>query len=304
MNSYLRIAEAVLLTARQPLSAQEILNRAYVEGLVPPQLHGKTQQKTLGARLSEDILTHRERSAFFRTRPGRFFLRCLMNDSSLPEEFRTPIVARRRQRDLRRGRLLSFNRSHLSQTEDTSRVGELISDLLGKQKFHYVKDLRSRGPEDVIVWSFVIVTRGVNVLAYRHGHYREDRDTFLNRRSIGFYTPVVDCDYDLFDDGSRGIMSSGMKAVLMDLDFPISGLREEDQENVGLTGFLLPQQLEDVCDILAVVRFECPAWFEPLNRRLAINDLTWMDMSRPVNHPDDFDPWSRRVLEWAHNAEM
>ena len=75
MNSYLQIAQAVLQKSRQPLSAREILDAAYRLQLVPEHLFGKTQYKTLQARLSEDLLRNRKRTIFARTGPGRFVLR-------------------------------------------------------------------------------------------------------------------------------------------------------------------------------------------------------------------------------------
>ena len=75
MNSYLQIAQSVLQKSRQPLSAREILDAAYRLQLVPEHLFGKTQYKTLQARLSEDLLRNRKRTIFARTGPGRFVLR-------------------------------------------------------------------------------------------------------------------------------------------------------------------------------------------------------------------------------------
>jgi hypothetical protein len=118
LDSYLNIAETVLGHARQPLSAREILKHAYTDRLVPSHLFGRTQYKTLGARLSEDILIRRERSAFFRANPGRFFLRRFLTDVSLPEKFRTPIVARRRERELQRGTSLGLRAADVPEAHD------------------------------------------------------------------------------------------------------------------------------------------------------------------------------------------
>jgi hypothetical protein len=74
-NLYLNIAENVLLKASRPLTPREILDFAFIDGLVPSHLHGHTQHKTLQARLSEDISHYLDQSRFFRTAPGRFFLR-------------------------------------------------------------------------------------------------------------------------------------------------------------------------------------------------------------------------------------
>lgn len=296
MDSYLSIAENVLRAARRPLGAREILETAYALGIVPSQLFGKTQQKTLGARLSEDILLRRDRSAFFRTEPGKFFLTEFLKDPSLPEKHRTPIVARRRERELQRGRFLAVRKGSLQAEDNGAEEGAVLA-ALGSQEFRYLDSINERGPDDLVVWSFVMVMRDDNVLTYRHGRYREGRDAFLQRRSIGFFTPVVDIDRDLFDRGDHGIVSSGVRAVVLDLDMPRTVSHDvEYQELAHLRSFFIHQESSAHSDLLAVVNFECPSWFEPLTRRLAINDMAWMSLSTPVNHLEDFDPWSQQVL--------
>jgi HB1, ASXL, restriction endonuclease HTH domain len=83
LDAYLQIAESILKIERRPLSARAILAAAYRHGLVPTHLHGNTQHKTLGARISEDIITLHDESLFFRTAPGRFFLREFLTDVAL-----------------------------------------------------------------------------------------------------------------------------------------------------------------------------------------------------------------------------
>ena len=63
-----------------------------------------------------------------------------------------------------------------------------------------------------------------------------------------------------------------------------------------LDSFVCTQEDQGTRNLLAVVYFDCH-WFEPLTRRLAINDLKWHDLSVPLNHLEDFDPWSQLVLE-------
>ncbi|MBY5707506.1 hypothetical protein HFO38_33255 [Rhizobium leguminosarum] len=69
--------------SRSAMSAREILEAAYRLQVVPQHLFGKTQSKTLHARLSEDILRNRNNSAFTRTAPGRFALRTMVPDSAV-----------------------------------------------------------------------------------------------------------------------------------------------------------------------------------------------------------------------------
>ncbi len=115
MDAYLDIAVTILRAERRPLSSHAILAEAHRAGLVPPTLYGKTQHKTLGARISEDILSHRDRSRFFRTAPGRYFLREFLEDPSIPKEHRRPFPARRRIRELVRGPALAI-------TEESARL--------------------------------------------------------------------------------------------------------------------------------------------------------------------------------------
>ncbi len=296
MDSYLSLAENVLRAARRPLGAREILESAYALGIVPPQLFGKTQQKTLGARLSEDVLVRRDRSAFFRTEPGKFFLTEFLDDPTVPESYRTPIVARRRERELQRGRFIAVNQNDLMGGEAEARREGALS-VLGRQEFRYLDSLSEKADGELILWSFVMVTRGDDVLTYRHGRYREGRDAFLQRRSIGFFTPVVDIDRDLFDRGDHGVVASGVRAVVLDLDLPRTVSHDaEYQQLARLTDFLVHHDEASSDSLLAIVRFDCPQWFEPLTRRLAINDMAWLSLRSPVNHLEDFDPWSQRVL--------
>jgi HB1, ASXL, restriction endonuclease HTH domain len=298
LDSYLNIAEAVLVRARRPLSPREILRQAYNDELVPSHLFGKTQHKTLGARLSEDILLRRDRSAFFRTNPGYFFLRKFLADASLPERYRTPIVARRRERELERGAALCFSPEDISDasaTDFTISV-KFVLKLLRSNRFNYAGG-KDRTPEEIIVWSFVVIVRNTKILTYRIGRYRDGRDSFTQKRSIGFFRPICETDRTLFDLKDHGIVSSGVRAASIDLDFPQNVMGEEEyRARSDLSCFLVHKSISGVTNLLALIRFECPDWFEPTKRRLAINDLQWLDLRTPINYIEDFDPWSQLAL--------
>ena len=152
MDSYLELAEIVLREERRPLTARALLKRAYKLQIIPANLYGKTQHKTLQARISEDILGRRDRSRFFRTAPGVFFLRDFLNDATIPPKFRSPIVARRRQRELPVKNALSLNSENLaslrlkqSQPEKSS-----IGTFLHNARCYYIDDSRTRRPEDAL----------------------------------------------------------------------------------------------------------------------------------------------------------
>lgn len=309
MSAYLVIAEEVLRRVRRPLTALQILRAAYEAGIAPPHLRGRTQGKTMGARLSEDILRCREESRFYRTAPGRFLLRELMDDPGIPEDLRRPLVARRRRRALVRDRALALRREMIS-GHSTALEMPVISSasvlhMLQRGDFHYTIGPKHRSEGDVLVWSFVLVVRSGYVLSYRQGSYREDRDTFMHRRTIGFYTPVVASDMSLFDQADHGIVSSGVRALAMDLDLLDRQLWTALTDGAELRSFVFTDSDNKVSgDLLAVVVFSCPEWLDPTTKRLAINDLEWLDLRLPHNHDDDFDPWSQAVLAASRDLAL
>jgi hypothetical protein len=289
LDAYLEIARQVLLAARRPLPPREILRQGLASGLVPASLFGKTQHKTLQARLSEDILLGRDRSAFFRTKPGHFFLREFLTDSTIPAEYRSPIIARRRRRELAYPDALALDRQTILELCSQSTIDPIdILSLLKERRYHYAASSRQRSQEDVVL-------RKNFVLTYRRGRYREDRDNFQQKRSVGFFSPVVHDDLTLFDQADHGIVSSGLRSLSFDLNLP----NQPELANSAKLRCFICASNDDPPNILGLVSFQSPEWFEPLTRRLAINDLSWHDINLATNHFEDFDPWSRLVLEQA-----
>lgn len=297
MDAYLAIAEAVLKVERRPLSSVAILAAAYRHSIVPPHLHGRTQHKTVGARISEDIVDRREKSVFFRTEPGKFFLREFLTDTTIPVEYRQPIATRRRVRELVRGPALVLCASDVRRLAPEGALIEpdRVLELFRNNGYRY-DDPKNLDGDSMLVWSFVSAWRKSEVLSYRLGRYREDRDPFLSRRSIGFSSLVYSDDHTLFNMRDFGIVDSGVNAMAIDLDMPEVPASKAKYCPGVLCSFIWTATSPGVCDLLAVINFQCPEWFEPVKRRLAINDLRWLDARQPPNNVDDFDPWSKVVL--------
>lgn len=304
MDAYLAIAEAVLKIERRPLSSVAILAAAYRHSIVPPHLHGRTQHKTVGARISEDIVDHREKSIFFRTEPGKFFLREFLTDTTIPVEYRQPIATRRRVRELVHGPALALSASDVRRLapEGAQIEPDKILTLLRNDGYRY-DDPKNLDKDSMLVWSFVSVRRKTEVLSYRLGRYREDRDSFLSRRSIGFSSLVYGDDHTLFNMRDFGIVDSGVNAMAMDLDVPEVPASKARYCPGVLSSFIWVATSPGVNDLLATIDFQCPEWFEPVKRRLAINDLRWLDARHPPNNVDDFDPWSKVVLLAVYSLE-
>lgn len=297
MDAYLAIAEKILRQARRPMGAREILRIAYPSGKVPAHLFGKTQHKTLGARLAEDILERGSRSLFYRNEPGRYFLTEFLGDESIPSKYRHRFIARRRRRQLAQPRPLALKKADLPSPDEAGRIPvEAILNLLVTGCYHYPLSTKTVSPDDVIIWSFVVVARGSRVLTYRHGEYREERDAFRNRRAIGFYAPVLEGDRTLFDLDDHGIVHRGLSTVSIDLGLTTQVDLVGAGSQIAMLESFVSLSEEGRDSLLSIIRYEAPEWFEPYARRLAINDLQWMDLATPRNNAEDFDPWSEAVL--------
>lgn len=126
----------------------------------------------------------------------------------------------------------------------------------------------------------------------------------MHKRSIGFTTLIHVDEHTLFNVGDMGIVEAGVRAVKIDLDIP-PALAEEKvtSDEAQLRKFLWVSDADGRSDLLAIIRYGCPQWFEPVKRRLALNDIEWIDV-HGVNNIEDYDPWSRCVIESCNRIEM
>lgn len=281
------------------MTAKSILKEAFKADLVPHKLHGQTQHKTLQARLSIDILNKRKESVFFRNAPGRFFLREFLDDTGIPPEFRKEVFARRRTRDLVRGPILVAERSKvesLFEGRETLAASEVRSQISYEDLFFYAQSAEKSIPK-FAVWVFSVVRRGKDILTFRCGSYRDYRDSFAQKKSIGFSAIVTENSRNLFNMNDFGISDCGMNAVSADLNLPDLGKSSSDEEfPYELSSFFLSRDRGVPC-LIAILEVEAPEWFEPVNPSLSINDLRWIRYDVAPNDMDDFDPWSKGVLE-------
>jgi hypothetical protein len=293
VDAYLELAEKVLRTIRRPMTAKAILEAAYRAAIVPHHLHGHTQEKTLQARLSEYILKFKEDGVFFRTEPGHFFLTEFQADPSIPDHYKDHFSARRRTRDLFRAPALAVSRRFIesrkiSVFDDWSKLLHAAKD---EDAVKYV-DASFSANEYVPVWAFSIVRRNRKLLSYRIGRYRDNRESFARRKTIGFPSMISYYDRTFFSRDDVGASECGMKAVLTDLDLSVNALRSANDQALPTISFALFVDYDP--SLLLVMDWRCPEWFEPTARRLSLNDLQWIDLF--PNDIDDFEPWSITTL--------
>ncbi|MEP5768629.1 HTH domain-containing protein [Nisaea sp.] len=297
MDSYLDIAKVVLRARRRPMGAKSILDAARKAEILPEHLHGRTQQKTLQARLSEDILRAREGSSFYRTEPGQFALKEFLTDPDFPSKWKVEFPARRRTRDLKRPDSLAIRYTMAASLENTTiSMSEFAERLNGSNS------ITTMHPEDMkkdgycAIWTFSVVRKRDQILAYRIGRYRDDRDTFANRRSIGFPGALAAEDASLFSTDRLGIQDCSVAVLQQDLDLSLATFERSVEQSPKIECVTALTDMDGQLDLVIVVTWESPEWFEPTTKRLSLNDPDWIHTRALPNDIDDFEPWSAHIL--------
>jgi hypothetical protein len=287
------------------MSARAILDVASKADVVPSHLYGKTQQKTLQARLSEDILNFRDTSVFFRTEPGQFFLTEFLEDPEIPEEWKQKFPARRRTRDLNRDNTLGVKKSFLENWgAKSSDFHDFFksAEIEGALSYLHPDDMPDRGY--CTTWTFSMVSRKDNVLAYRIGRYRDDRDAFANKRSIGFPGTLAIDDMSLFSTDHLGAQECSVSVLIQDLDLSASAFDGNSAKRPIIDRILIIETEASEHELVILLKWECPSWFEPTMRRLSLNEPQWLCTSTRHNDLEDFEPWSSHILaNWSDSKE-
>lgn len=300
-DAYLNIAERVLLTARRPLRPREVISQAHAAELLPWHLHGSRQDKTLHARMSEDIARNPEESRFFRTKPGIFFLRKFLKDPLIPESYKQTYFAPPRRKELRRDRILCFNQTSNMATANPPFINICIVDReLKYGRYSYLSfEEVTRRKESAAAHSFVMVFYEDKVLSYRCGKFAPSSDPLLGMRSIGLGGAVYASDRDLLFDSMFGIVGSGINQLGygIGLSRQLSERARYESHVRPYLGVVLPGLPTRPAILHIVMGYECPPEFLPSKGALSVNELRWIDPEKPANSLDDFDLTSRLLLE-------
>lgn len=228
-----------------------------------------------------------------------FFLTKHRNAPFLTEKQQQGIHARPRFRELNRQPVLSVTFGEVEVHCDEngfikkSHLQKILS--YASVKYSKLKEIKKNG--DYPVWAFVVVRKNDTILTYRHGRYRENRDGFLNQRTIGFKTLVNAKDKTFLDSEDFGLMTAGLVSTYADLGVPLKTVNVDQEKNKAEIEFLLAFNSEaDETELVCILTYDCPDWLEPFQRRLAINDLSWLKTSHAPNNLEDFDAWSQKIL--------
>lgn len=297
-DAYLNLAEQVLTDARRPLRPREIVEAAYLRGLSPQHLRGPRQDKTLHARLSEDIARGREASRFIRTGPGVFFLRSLTADSSIPSDYRHEYLAPPRKKELRKNRILTISsdvfaahNGHVAEVPLRLLMERLDDGLYGYKGYEEIGD-------DVAIHSFVVVKNENLILSYRSGRYRPSTDPIHDSRSVGLGGAVLESDPDMLYESMVGIISNGIDELGYGIGLPsrLAEIARYENRLQPHTAVLSPASKRHPAVIHVVLLYSLPSEFEPSKTALSINDLRWISALKLPNSLTGYDKTSQFLM--------
>ncbi len=309
VDAYLNVAERVLLERRQPLRPRDILREAYTRRLLPWQLHGARQDKTLHARLSEDIARNREESRFYRTGPGIFFLRSLRFDVDLPKQYSNEHLAIPRRKELKRDWVLALNCpiNDILRPDGTSISIGRIAEKLGSGHYGYFPYAALMTDERLVaINSFVIVHQGSCVLSFRTGKFFPTTDPIYGSRSIGLGGAVFSTDVDMLFDSFFGIVANGIGELGIGIGLPrrLAERARYNNEVKPWLGVVVPKSLQHPSVIHVVMGYKCPEEFVPTKAAMSVNDLRWVDATNPGNSLEDYDKTSQILFAGDHVRDI
>ena len=291
MNSYLQLAETVLRETNHALSAPEILEAAYRFQLVPEQLFGKTQHKTLQARLSEDLLHNCDCSVFARIAPGKFVLRSsLGTQGQSHEEFIAPL----RVSQLKKYDVICADREELrSIWKDYMSYVPLMSILAAFSKQVSLAEAEKSLHHVHLRLLVSIKSRG-RVLTVNS----QSDPNYGNGRSFGFLGYIKSFDIDLFSRDNLGLNEASFRTLKEQAGLP----REVAEQlkiaiNIDSINCLrLSNSSEFQNSVVVLTSFECDQPDEIVSHIPTRRKPKWVRLPNEVNNIETLEPVSREIL--------
>ncbi len=308
-DAYLAMAVRVLREARRPMTPAQILDHARAQRLVPPWLSGRTQDKTLQARLSEDILHSGNGSRFFRIAPGLYFLRDFIGSEDIPPAWHREYYARRRSKQLKSESVLVISRQHIDHLnlEGFTHSFQPVLDAYRSQFAYYMPRKVAESTHSVKqLVTYVLVTHGVSILCYRRGRFSNAAVSLVGSQSIGFGGHISERDLDLLGPDEIGMHRNACRELTEELR--IEGLVADQAitlRRLGVVGAInSDRSAEGTKHIAVVMKYQCKSKAEPVKGELSINGLRWMDLREKVNDIGVFELWSQYILKSIYDGVL
>ncbi len=218
-SEFLVVAQQILQAEGRPMKAREIVDLARERGLFSDKRAGKTPHQTMKSKLSVHVRTLGNNSVFVRTDAGTFALR-----AQVPQEkiYDAPRLAPTRSRE----RVLVFPSLWLEAKSKRfqgirSSWKSLYAQLLSSGVLTYLNRRDAEMTEDFKqVITYVLVTRGSQLLSFRRGNYSRAEEMLKGRNCVGFGGHVAELDSSLFEGRDHGISRCAIRELNEELVLP------------------------------------------------------------------------------------
>ncbi len=299
MSEFLRVAREILELEQKPMRAMEIVSAAIKHGLFSDKRAGKTPYQTMKSKLSVYIRRRGDASEFVRTEAGKFYLRHLLTENQ--QVYHAPPYRPKTEEQVLvfRSDLLE-NGGRFQGIKKSPR--DFFHRILSGDVCKYVDRIQAEKDEsNKQVITYIMVTRGSSVLAYKRGYFSRVEDYLKGSHCIGFGGHVTQADLDLFSSNDMGVTRSVARELSEELKLPEID-QQRLQKGIGLKAVGV---LNDDSSIVGrrhiglLFRYEVSdnrAWDKPERGEKAITQLRWIgNESEPVPIWQ-FEYWSQLCL--------
>jgi predicted NUDIX family phosphoesterase/dephospho-CoA kinase len=278
-----------------------MVHAAIEDQLFSDKLSGKTPHQTMKAKISVDIRRKGIRSLFFRTAPGRFFLRSLLDDPSKVYEAEPLQASPATEKVLvfpskwldRVGRFQGIRRAWRS----------FLVTLIKESGCTHMSRMQAEQTEAYKqVLTYTMVTRGNEILAFKRGTFNRVEDYLRGSNCIGFGGHVSEFDKTLYNlRTDLGIADNAKRELFEEVVLP-QGDREKVAQGDGLkiVGLLNDDSSPTGRRHFAVLfRYQASAtsaWDFPLKGEKSITQLRWLSLEVLSEELRTFEYWSQLCL--------
>jgi predicted NUDIX family phosphoesterase len=299
-SQFLAIASAVLELERRPLSARQIVELGLSRHLFSDRLAGRTPWQTMKSKLSVHIRRYGDTSPFIRTGPGRFQLRRLLGGDQAVYDAK-PIAP-----PISHEKVLVFPTKLLTRAirfQGISKRWRVYKKrVLESGQCLYLDRMEAeRDDAHKQVLTYILVTRGRRILAYRRGTYTRAADELRGAYCVGFGGHVSESDNTLFSWRDFGLLNSAARELSEELTLP-----EKDQRRISrFDGLRIVGVLNDDSSALGRRHFAFILRYEmaegqgvevPQRGEKSVTRLSWLDSTSPRLSLSDFEYWSQLCL--------
>ena len=300
-SEFLIVARKLMETERHPLSPRELVNLGLNRQLFSDKIAGRTPHQTMKSKLSVHIRRFGEQSPFVRTAPGRFYLRHLVNGKS--ETFQAkPIIPPPSHEHVLVYRANELDKLTTWQGLKTS-WKEISRMMFSQLSVDYCRRLDVEENNDYTqILTYVLVTRGDAILAYRRGTYNRTERYLRGSYCVGFGGHVTEADLNLFNAQTKGVLECASRELMEELHIPLPDIeRLHDREGLDIIGIINDDSSDVGRRHLAfVMKYEVSRdsyWENPKRGEKAITQLRWVSASDAGHLPLwNFEYWSQLCL--------